>query len=114
MQDVPGNNTDMKERILQIIPLHSTASSTDAIKQLETHVRTIFRIDDCIQCHAFMTASYLHFKRCCLQRIKGKAYKLADVSFGRGYFALLTPDNILLVLRTPQLQLHTSDMNDDN
>ena len=119
MQDGPqATHTQhcVKETILQVIPLHSTISP-DCVAELETHVRSMLNISDCIQCHALMTVSYSRFKRTCLQKMKGtggkndmndkkgKQSEFAEVAFGRGYFARLTPDNIVLVYKTPRFGL---------
>ena len=123
MQDeslATSTQTHSKERILQVIPLHSTLS-TDCLTELETHVRSLLSIDDCIGCHSLMTVSYCKFKMSCIQQMKGKWRGSSEVAFGRGYFARLTPNNIVLVFKTtdfglpiqPATQRHV-EMDTDN
>ena len=113
MQDGPqATHTQhcAKENILQVIPLHS-AIPPDCVAELETHVRSVLNIIDCIQCHALMTVSYSRFKRACMQKMKdiedkkGRQSDVSEVAFGRGYFARLTTDNIVLVYKAPNFGL---------
>lgn len=78
-----------------VLPMHAIKD----LYALDKYVRTLFRTDALASCHIFITASYLCFRRNCLNFIRGLQHHKQTFAFLEDGYRLEFVDGNVLVSR---------------